>query len=67
FSLRVETVEMLGAEHLIHGSVAGHDAIVRTGPHDNPPHGAVLEIGLAPHSAHWFDASTGQRISAAGA
>ena len=66
FSLRVETVEMLGAEHLIHGNVAGHDTIVRTGPHENPAHGVVLQVGLKAGSAHWFDASTGQRISATG-
>ena len=35
-SMQVETVEMLGAEHLIHGIVAGHSVIVRTGPRDNP-------------------------------
>jgi len=63
FSLRVETVEMLGAEHLIHGMVAGHDTIVRTGPHDNPEHGSILQIGLKPGSAHWFDSETGQRIA----
>ncbi len=54
-SMEVETVEMLGAEHLIHGTVAGHDTIVRTGPHDNPAPGSVLQLGLKAGSAHWFD------------
>jgi sn-glycerol 3-phosphate transport system ATP-binding protein len=63
FSMEVETVEMLGAEHLIHGTVAGHDTIVRTGPHDNPPPGSVLHFGLRAGTAHWFDSATRQRIS----
>ena len=62
-SMEVETVEMLGAEHLIHGTVAGHDTIVRTGPHDNPAPGSILQLGLKAGSAHWFDPATTQRIS----
>ncbi len=56
--MQVETVEMLGAEHLIHGVVAGHDVIVRTGPHDNPPPGTTLQLGFKPEAVHWFDAGT---------
>jgi sn-glycerol 3-phosphate transport system ATP-binding protein len=62
--MQVETVEMLGAEHLIHGVVAGHDVIVRTGPHDNPPPGTTLQLGFKPEAVHWFDAATGARIDA---
>ena len=60
--MQVETVEMLGAEHLIHGVVAGHDVIVRTGPHENPPPGATLQLGFKPDAVHWFDAGTGARV-----
>lgn len=63
-SMEVETVEMLGAEHLVHGTVAGHDTIVRTGPHENPAPGSVVPLGLQPNSAHWFDPATKQRLSA---
>ena len=63
FSMEVETVEMLGAEHLIHGTVAGHDAIVRTGPHDNPPPGSILPLGFKASAMHWFDPATRQRIA----
>ncbi|MBA2411251.1 MAG: sn-glycerol-3-phosphate import ATP-binding protein UgpC [Burkholderiaceae bacterium] len=62
-SMEVETVEMLGAEHLIHGQVAGHSTIVRTGPHDNPAPGLILQLGLTAGAAHWFDKSTRQRVS----
>ena len=61
-AMHVETVEMLGAEHLIHGVVAGHDIIVRTGPHDSPPPGSTLHLGFKPGAVHWFDASSGARI-----
>ena len=56
--MQVETVEMLGAEHLIHGVVAGHDVIVRTGPQDNPAPGTTLQLGFKPDAVHWFDAAT---------
>ena len=62
--MQVETVEMLGAEHLIHGIVAGHNVIVRTGPHENPPPGATLQLGFKPDAVHWFDAGTGARVDA---
>ena len=62
FAMEVETVEMLGAEHLIHGTVAGHDAIVRTGPHDNPAPGTILPLGFKANAVHWFDPSSRQRI-----
>ena len=62
--MQVETVEMLGAEHLIHGVVAGHDVILRTGPHDNPAPGTTLHLGFKPDSVHWFDADSGARVDA---
>jgi sn-glycerol 3-phosphate transport system ATP-binding protein len=61
-AMQVETVEMLGAEHLIHGTVAGSDLIVRTGPHENPAPGTTVQLGFKPDAVHWFDPATGQRI-----
>jgi ABC-type sugar transport system ATPase subunit len=62
--MQVETVEMLGAEHLIHGVVAGHNVIVRTGPAENPAPGSTLHLGFKADSVHWFDADSGARIDA---
>ena len=62
--MRVETVEVLGAEHLIHGIVAGNDIIVRTGPQDHPAPGSMLALGFTARAVHWFDATTRQRIDA---
>jgi multiple sugar transport system ATP-binding protein len=55
---------MLGAEHLIHGTVAGSDLIVRTGPHENPAPGTTVQLGFKPDAVHWFDPATRQRIDA---
>jgi len=60
----VETVEMLGAEHLIHGVVAGHGVVVRAGPRENPAPGTTLQLGFKPDAVHWFDAATGMRVDA---
>jgi sn-glycerol 3-phosphate transport system ATP-binding protein len=60
--MQVETVELLGAEHLIHGVAAGHDIIVRTGPADHPAPGSTLALGYPAGAMHWFDATTRQRI-----
>jgi sn-glycerol 3-phosphate transport system ATP-binding protein len=54
---------MLGAEHLIHGDIGGHDVIVRTGPHDNPRPGTTLSLRFRPDTVHWFDTSSGARIA----
>jgi sn-glycerol 3-phosphate transport system ATP-binding protein len=62
-TMAVETVERLGAEHLIHGVVAGHDVIVRTGPNESPAPGSTLSLGFPASAVHWFDASTRQRIA----
>jgi sn-glycerol 3-phosphate transport system ATP-binding protein len=61
---QVETVEMLGAEHLIHGTIGGHEIVVRTGPNENPAPGSTLQLGFRPEAMHWFDADSGQRIGA---
>ncbi len=64
----VELVEMLGAERLVHGRVAGALLTVRmdaTLPVARP--GETLELQIAPRYLHWFDPATQQRIDAPGA
>ncbi len=61
-AMQVETVEVLGAEHLIHGKVAGTGLIVRTGPQSSPAPGTLAQLGFTPDAAHWFDPVTQQRI-----
>ncbi|HJW52416.1 MAG TPA: sn-glycerol-3-phosphate import ATP-binding protein UgpC [Burkholderiaceae bacterium] len=62
-SIEVETVEMLGAEHLIHGLLAGQELIVRTGPEIDPPPATQLPIRFAASAVHWFDPTTRARIN----
>ncbi len=61
--LRVETVEMLGAERLVHGRLGGSLFTVRIDATLAPPHvGQNVGLSAAPGHLHWFDASTGLRI-----
>ena len=62
-TIEIETVEVLGAEHLIHGLLAGQEVIVRTGPEIHPPPGTQLPIRFAASAVHWFDPATRARIS----
>ena len=61
-AVQVETVEVLGAEHLIHAKFAGTGLIVRTGPHSSPAPGSVAQLGFSAETVHWFDPTTQQRI-----
>ncbi len=61
-TLQVETVEVLGAEHLVHGRVAGTTMIVRAGPRESPAPGSTATFGFGPGVTHWFDPATQQRI-----
>jgi sn-glycerol 3-phosphate transport system ATP-binding protein len=61
-AMQVETVEVLGAEHLVHGKVAGTGLIVRTGPQASPAPGAMAQFGFSAEAVHWFDPTTQLRI-----
>ena len=65
--MRVETVEMLGAERLVHGRVAGSQAgmlfTVRLDATLAPPAvGQTVGLNAAPTRLHWFDAESGLRV-----
>ena len=64
--MTVETVEMLGAERLVHGRIGGTgDGLftVRIDAMLSPPAiGASIAIAAPPDRLHWFDAGTGLRI-----
>jgi sn-glycerol 3-phosphate transport system ATP-binding protein len=67
WALKVEAVEMLGAERLVYGRWA-HSAtdelvIIRTEEsHAVPVLGATIHVTARPHRIHHFDATTGKRI-----
>jgi sn-glycerol 3-phosphate transport system ATP-binding protein len=64
--LHVEVVEMLGAERLVHGHLAGAAFTLRIDGTLTPPrHGQTLHLRVPAERLHWFDPSTGQRVEAA--
>jgi sn-glycerol 3-phosphate transport system ATP-binding protein len=63
WELRVETVELLGAERLIYARVGGEQVIVRveeSGP--TPAPDSIIHIAPREDRLHWFDAATGKRV-----
>ncbi|MBX3622183.1 MAG: sn-glycerol-3-phosphate import ATP-binding protein UgpC [Rhizobacter sp.] len=62
--LKVELIEMLGAERLVHGRLGSHEFTLRMdGMHTAPDIGSTLPLQLSPEYLHWFDKATGQRIA----
>jgi sn-glycerol 3-phosphate transport system ATP-binding protein len=64
WEVKVETVELLGAERLIYGRVNGEQLIVRVeeGTHSPAPD-AIIHVVPRPDRLHTFDAATGKRIA----
>jgi sn-glycerol 3-phosphate transport system ATP-binding protein len=61
--MRVELVEMLGAERLVHGRVGDVPLTVRVDAAASAPQaGQTLDVGAAPEHLHWFDPATGRRV-----
>ena len=61
--LQVETVEMLGAERLVHGLLGGVLFTVRIDATLAPPRvGQSVGLSAAPGQLHWFDANNGLRV-----
>ena len=69
--LRVETIEMLGAERLIYGflgggtdGIGGEWTILRMNETDQPPAlGDTLLVAPLDDRVHWFDAASGTRVA----
>jgi sn-glycerol 3-phosphate transport system ATP-binding protein len=63
--VKVETVELLGAERLIYGRVGGEQIIVRIDEHQRSPAAdEVIHVQPREDRLHWFDTNTGKRIDA---
>ncbi|MFN3969790.1 MAG: sn-glycerol-3-phosphate ABC transporter ATP-binding protein UgpC [Gemmobacter sp.] len=60
FDLLIDYVEELGAERLVHGTVAGQPLVVTMAP--DYPLGEVLHLEALPEALHFFDSGTGRRI-----
>jgi sn-glycerol 3-phosphate transport system ATP-binding protein len=59
--LEVDLVEMLGAERLVHGRLAGQPFTLRIDGTLKPPRSGE-RLGIEAGQLHWFDAASGQRV-----
>lgn len=63
WEVRVDTVELLGAERLIYGRIGDEPLIVRVEEGVSAPApGATIHVRPREGRMHWFDATTGKRI-----
>jgi sn-glycerol 3-phosphate transport system ATP-binding protein len=63
WELRVDTVELLGAERLIYARLGDEPLIVRVEEGASAPlPGSTLRVRPREDRLHWFDASTGKRL-----
>jgi len=59
----VETIELLGAERLVHARLGDEPLVIRLDAAAPPPViGDSVRIQIATHLIHWFDAASGLRI-----
>ncbi|MFW5332829.1 sn-glycerol-3-phosphate ABC transporter ATP-binding protein UgpC [Hydrogenophaga sp. ZJX-1] len=66
WALQVETVELLGAERLVHARLGDEMLIIRTHEDQGAPAiGSTIQARPREDRMHWFDAQTGQRQSGA--
>ncbi len=63
FRLRVDTVEALGADSLLHAGFNGTLLVVRIEGHATPLAGSSLEASILPGKAYFFDTVTGKRLA----
>jgi len=62
WALQVETVELLGAERLVHARLGDEMLIIRTHEDQGAPAiGSTIHAQPREDRLHWFDAETGQR------
>jgi len=61
---RVEFVEPLGHEVIVHGRVGDDLLVAKTDPHRSPEMGADFPLVIEADSIHLFDAATEQRLTA---
>ena len=64
FKFRVDSVEALGADSLLHGIFDATTLVVRIEGHAMPKAGETLTISAMPGKIFFFDTATGKRLAA---
>jgi sn-glycerol 3-phosphate transport system ATP-binding protein len=64
FRFRVDTVEALGADSLLHGSFDDSTLVVRIEGHAMPRVGETVPFSALPGKIYFFDTATGKRLKA---
>ena len=62
FRFKVETVEALGADSLVHGAFGQGSLVVRVDGHATPEAGETLGFAPMPNKLFFFDTATGKRL-----
>lgn len=60
--LRVDTLEMLGADNLAHGRIGDTPLVVRLAHSERPEPGTTLWLHLPSDALHFFDSTHGKRL-----
>ncbi|WP_259461858.1 TOBE domain-containing protein, partial [Enterobacter sp. R1(2018)] len=60
--LVVDTLEMLGADNLVHGRWGVQKLVVRLSHQQRPQPGSTLWLHLPEENLHFFDAENGKRL-----
>ena len=60
--LRVDTLEMLGADNLAHGRIGDTPLVVRLAHSERPQPGSTLWLHLPSDALHFFDSTHGKRL-----
>jgi sn-glycerol 3-phosphate transport system ATP-binding protein len=61
-ALRVEMVEALGADVLVHGTAGGQSLVIRAASGIDVRVDENVQAGFDPEALHWFDPQTTQRL-----
>jgi sn-glycerol 3-phosphate transport system ATP-binding protein len=62
FRFKVETIEALGADSLLHGVMGPHTVVARVEGHLRPALGDAMAFSARPGKVYFFDTASGKRL-----
>ena len=64
FRFKVDTVEALGADSLVHGAIGAETLVARVDGHATPKPGESQVFSIRPNKIYFFDTASGKRLRA---